>query len=78
MASPALPRYRDTPYTPTEGIEWALAKGIGATLQPVEDELDVLYTSRDINEMIDRGWVKRSHRRLIDKAWYYTVIGGPA
>jgi len=73
MASPALPRYGDTPFIAVNrpGVVAALKHGIKATLPPTVDGTP--YTQRDLNEMIDRGWVTRFRQRPEDKAWSYAL-----
>lgn len=74
--SPQRPNYAATPFDPTQprsfGIVEALKLGLQGTLGPTCDN-NTDYTQRDINEMIDRGWVTRFRQRPFDKAWTYAL-----
>ena len=78
MTCPCLPDYRDTPLDLTgergERLAHALHRGwhvgfIDATV----DVPEWRWTQRDINELINRGLVKRHKQRPIDNAWTYTL-----
>ncbi len=68
---PVRVNYAATPYQRRPGITAALRCETICAL-PFDGET-VPYTQRDINEMLDRGWVRRDHRREWDKAWVYRV-----
>ncbi len=72
---PTLPDYAGTTFYPHKrpGVMAALFHGHAhkAKLTPVAD--NPAWTQRDINEMMQRGWVKRSRQRGIDKAWWFEL-----
>lgn len=74
MNSPSRPNHAATPFDPAQrpGIVEALRLGLTETLGPTSDN-NTDYTQRDLNEMVDRGWVTRFRQRSFDKAWTWAL-----
>lgn len=70
---PALPDYRGTLFIGADrpGVIAALRHGVTTKIPPVADALD--FTQRDINEALNRGFIRRSHQRPWDKAWLFEL-----
>ena len=75
MAAVALPRYGHVPFDPSHrtGVVEAFRVAVrnGGFLPPTTEA--TTYYQRDVNEMIDRGWLKKHERRRVDAMWNYML-----